>query len=71
LQKISLSPSVEMFFFQHQAFQQLGLLQSPAYHGYTTSLALNYSFEWHNGVKWNKAFTYSNPVPAQPSLPTK
>src|SRR5579872_5376268 len=39
------------------------------YHSYSTSLSLNYSFEWHNGLK--RVAGYANPEPAQPTLPTK
>jgi hypothetical protein len=63
-QKLSLSPSLEMIFFQNQVRANL-------YHSYTTSLSLNYSFEWHNGIWWKRAAAYSNPVPTQPTLPTK
>jgi hypothetical protein len=63
-QKISIAPTMELFFYQNQVFGQL-------YRSYSTSLALSYSFEWHNGLKWNRAGGYSNPVPTQPTLPVK
>jgi len=63
-QKISIAPTMELFFYQNQVFGQL-------YRSYSTSLSFNYSFEWHNGVKWNRAGGYSNPVPTPPALPVK
>jgi hypothetical protein len=63
-QKISLSPTLELFFFQNQVYGNL-------YRSYSTSLSLNYSFEWHNGLRWKRSLGYANPVPPQPTLPLK
>ena len=62
--KISFSPSVEMLFFKNQVFRNF-------YYSYSTSVSLNYSFEWHPGLGWRRALMYSNPVPALPTLPSR
>jgi hypothetical protein len=63
-QKISLSPSVESILFQTQVSHNF-------YHSLSTSLSLNYSFEWHPGIGLLRSLVYGNPVPTQPALPTK
>jgi hypothetical protein len=63
-QKINLSPSVESIFFQAQSTRNF-------YHSFSTSVSLNYSFEWHPGIGFFRALRYSNPVPTQPTLPVK
>jgi hypothetical protein len=62
--KINLSPSVEMILFQTQVTRNF-------YHSYTTSVSLNYSFEWHPGIGFLRSLVYNNPVPTQPTLPAK
>ena len=62
--KISFSPSVELFFFMNQVSRNF-------YYSCSTTMSLNYSFEWHPGLGWMRAMLYSNPVPALPTLPTK
>jgi hypothetical protein len=62
--KFNLSPSVESILFQAQATRNF-------YHSFSTSVSLNYSFEWHPGIGFRRALLYNNPVPSQPTLPVK
>ena len=62
--KLSLSPSVEMILYSNKISDNL-------YRNTTTSVALNYTFEWRKGLSGLKSLGYSNPVPALPTLPTR
>ena len=62
--KVSLAPTFELFLFQIK-------VTSGSYRSYSTYVAVNYSFDWHTGLKWSKVLGFANPVPALPALPTR
>ena len=62
--KVSLAPTLEMIFYTNKITNNI-------YRSYTTSVALNYTLDWHKGLNWKKVPGYSNPVPTLPTLPTR
>jgi hypothetical protein len=62
--KVSLAPTVEMIFYTNKITNNL-------YRSYSGSVALSYTFEWRNGLKWSKIAGYSNPIPTLPTLPSR
>ncbi len=58
---LSFSPQVETFFFQNKIVPD----QPAAFNHYvfvTTSIALQYGFDWHRGVGWLRALRFPNGV---------
>jgi hypothetical protein len=62
--KVSIGPSVEFVFFRTK-------VTGNYYFSYSTSVSLNYSFDWHSGLSWPKALGFGNSLPAPNPLPTK
>ncbi|HEY3841584.1 MAG TPA: hypothetical protein VGL72_33670, partial [Bryobacteraceae bacterium] len=62
--KLSLAPTFELIYYQNKVTSHL-------YHSISTSISLNYSFDWHNGLSFQRAAGYQNPTPALPTLPSR
>jgi hypothetical protein len=41
------------------------------YRALNNFVSLDYSFDWHRGLRWKTVGDYANPVQTQPSLPTR
>jgi len=63
---LNIGPTAELIFFKTK-----GAVPGSYYFSYSTSLALNYSFDWRPGLKRAKAFTYGNSDPAPQPLPSR
>ena len=62
--KLSVSPTLELFLFRDK-------ITNFGYRSYSFFVALNYSFDWHTGLRWSKVLGFANPVPPLPSLPNR
>jgi len=62
--KLSFSPSIELIYYTNKISDNL-------YRSYSTSVSLNYTFDWRQGLNWAKVIGYQNPVPASPTLPSR
>lgn len=62
--KITIGPSVEFIFFKTK-------VTGNYYFSYSTSVSLNYSFDWHPGLSWGKVLRFGSSLSAPNPLPTK
>ena len=62
--KFTVGPSIELVFFKTK-------VTGNRYFSYSTSVSLNYSFDWHPGLSWPKALGFGGSLPAPNPLPTK
>jgi hypothetical protein len=62
--KLSLAPTFEMQLFANKIAYNL-------YRSLSTSVSLNYSFDWRTGLHWRDVLGYDNPTPLLPDLPNR
>jgi hypothetical protein len=55
------APQVETFFFQNKVVPTASLVTNH-YTFVTSSIKLEYGFDWHRGVGWRRALRYPNPL---------
>lgn len=62
--KFTVGPSIELIFFKTK-------VSGNYYFSYSTSVSLNYSFDWHPGLSWPKVLGFGGSQTAPNPLPVK
>ena len=62
--KLTIAPTFELQLFENK-------LAYNVYRSVSTSLSLNYSFDWRTGLKWRDVREFNNPTPLLPNLPSR